>query len=382
MRPKTVLSFGLGGLLLFGFMSMDWRLWQRAATYPATPITRTDWYAPLAPVPGGGGTALPRRSPTGTHFTAALDQVRDYAAERNSTALLVIHEGDVVLEEYWQGYTPETISNGMSMTKTLVGLLIGIAIEEGHIGSVQDEVGDYLPEWRRDLRGKLTLEHLLYMHSGLRNDDRINTPFSDLVKMYMGSRVNDTALRVPIVRAAQQRYEYNNVNTQILSLILARATGENFVDYLSSRLWQPVAAADGAIWLDRPGGEAKTFCCFFATAEDWGRVGLMMLNQGETAQGSVVPAPWLEKMQQPSPIEDTFGYHLWIKARTPDYPTVDRAASRPFAVNTWYLDGRHLQRVYGVPEEDLVIVRLGEQPPTWDDEVMPNLLVDGLRQDR
>ncbi len=361
---------------------MDWRLWQRAATYPATPITRTDWYAPLASVPGGGGTAFPRRAPTGTHFTAALDKVRDYAAERNSTALLVIHQGDVVLEEYWQGYTPETISNGMSMTKTLVGLLIGIAIEEGHIGSVQDEVGDYLPEWRQDVRGKLTLEHLLYMHSGLRNDDRINTPFSDLVKMYMGSRVNATALRVPIVRAAQQRYEYNNVNTQILSLILTRATGESFVDYLSSRLWQPVAAADGAIWLDRPGGEAKTFCCFFATAEDWGRLGLMMLNQGETAGGSVVPAPWIEKMQQPSPIEDTFGYHLWVKARPPDYPTVDRAASRPFAVNTWYLDGRHLQRVYGVPEEDLVIVRLGEQPPTWDDEVMPNLLVNGLRQDR
>jgi CubicO group peptidase (beta-lactamase class C family) len=133
------------------------------------------------------------------------------------------------------------------------------------------------------------------------------------------------------------------------------------------------------VWLDRPRGNAKTFCCLFATARDWARVGQMLLDGGRVGAQSVIPPDWLQQMLTPSPLEPTFGAHIWVKARTPDYPNVDQGATEPFlAPDTFYLDGRGLQRVYVIPSQELVIVRMGEDPANWDDAVMPNTLVEAL----
>ncbi len=370
------------GLALIVLLSVivDWRLLSRALTYPASPITAADWYQPRQPVLGLGDQAVPLPKAQPTEISAAaLQTALNFAEVQNSVALLVMHHDRLVLEQYWQGQPPEAKINSMSMVKTLLGLLIGIAIEEGHLASVQEPIGTYLTEWADDARGDLTLEDLLYMQSGLRNDDRTDTIQSDLVQLYLGSAVDKTALQVPQISSPGAVFDYNNVNSQILSLILERATGETFGDYLSSRLWQPLQATDSFIWLDRPGGHPKGFCCFFATPQDWVRVGQLLLHQGRVGNTQVVPAPWIQQMQRPSPLQPTFGLHLWLKARTSDYPDVNLAASAPFAApDTFYLDGRHHQRVYVVPSSDLVIVRIGEEPPAWDDAVIPNALVEGL----
>lgn len=108
----------------------------------------------------------------------------------------------------------------------------------------------------------------------------------------------------------------------------------------------------------------------------------MLLNQGRVEQTQVVPADWVQQMLLPSPQEPTFGTHIWVKARTADYPNVDESASEAFlADDTFYLDGRDLQRVYVVPSEELVVVRMGEWPETWNDSVIPNLLVEALRNE-
>jgi CubicO group peptidase (beta-lactamase class C family) len=105
----------------------------------------------------------------------------------------------------------------------------------------------------------------------------------------------------------------------------------------------------------------------------------MLLRQGKVGETQIVPTEWIQKMLKPSPLEPTFGLHIWIKARTDDYPQVNRGSSAPFiADDTFYLDGRHHQRVYVIPSHDLVIVRIGEEPPAWDDSVIPNALVEGL----
>jgi CubicO group peptidase (beta-lactamase class C family) len=355
----------------------DWRLFSRALTYPEQPIMAMDWYQPLASIAGNPGPALPEAEVTPVIAPDALAAASTYAAENQSTGLLVLHQGQVVWEEYWQGYGPSDRFNAMSMTKTLVGLLVGIAIAEGHIDSVTDPVATYLPEWRHDARADITLLDLLYMQSGLRNEDSTHSPFSDLVQMYVGSRVNQTALRVPSQQPPGAAYSYNNVNTQILSIVLERATGEPFQAYLASRLWQPLQAEPAHIWLDRPGGNPKAFCCFFATLRDWGRVGQLLLNRGRVGDRQVVPADWIKAMLTASPIESTYGLHIWLKARTPAHPNVDTAASVPFIVETFHMDGRGLQRVYVIPSRDLVIVRMGEDAPQWDDAVIPNLLAAG-----
>nr|WP_278002551.1 serine hydrolase [Nodosilinea sp. FACHB-13] len=304
----------------------------------------------------------------------------EFAEEQNSVALLVMHRDRLVLEQYWQGHQASDPVNSMSMVKTLLALLIGVAIDEGHIGSIQDPVSTYLSEWADDPRGDITLVDLLYMQSGLRNDNRIDTLRSDLVQLYGGSNTQKLVLDIPLESAPGKAFDYSNFNSQLLSLVLERATGESFGDYLSSRLWQPLGAGDGFLWLDRPRGSAKPFCCFFATAPDWARLGQMLLHGGKVGDRQIIPASWLEQMLEASPLEPTFGLHIWLKARTADYPRVNRASSAPFAAaDTFYLDGRHHQRVYVIPSEELVIVRLGEEPPAWNDAVIVNTIVEGLR---
>lgn len=381
-RQRRFVGFLTLVLLVLGAALLDWRLVSRALTYPEAPIMAIDWYRPLAVVAGEPGPPLSDGAATPSHIPKeTLEEVSRYAQERNSTGLIVMHRGAIVLEEYWQGYGPTSMFNAMSMSKTIVGLLMGAAIAEGSIRSIDDPVADYIPEWRQGERAAITLKDLLYMQSGLRNERRTDTPSSDLVQMYIGSDVARTALNIPSVNPPGQAFDYNNVNTQVLAIVLQRATGIAYPQYLSTRLWQPLGASDGNVWLDRPRGTAKTFCCFFATTRDWARVGQMLLNQGRVGQTQVLPADWLQQMLRPSPHEPTFGTHIWIKARTPDYPNVDQAATEPFlADDTFYLDGRDLQRVYVIPSAELVVVRMGEWPPNWNDSVIPNLLVEALRE--
>jgi CubicO group peptidase (beta-lactamase class C family) len=380
LKPRLWTMVGLvtaGGLLR---VSVDWRLLGRSLTYPDRPITSADWYQPQQVVPGIDAP-VPLARADNTEIPAdALQTAVDFAEQQNSVALLVMHRDRLVLERYWQGHTAAAPVNSMSMAKTLLALLIGVAIDEGHIGSIQDPVGTYLPEWADDPRGDITLADLLYMQSGLRNDSRTDTVESDLVKLYGGSDAPRLVLSIPLEGVPGETFDYSNFNSQILSLVLERATGEAFGDYLSTRLWQPLGAGDGALWLDRPGGHAKPFCCFFANAHDWVRLGQMLLHGGRVEDRQIISTEWLDQMRQESPLEPTFGLHIWLKARTTEYPQVNRASSAAFvADDLFYLDGRHHQRVYVVPSEELVIVRLGEEPPAWNDAVIPNAIVEGLR---
>ena len=385
LRPRLWTVVGLvaglmggGGLLR---SAVDWRLLGRSFTYPDRPITAADWYQPRQMVPGVGPQAAPLARAATTEIPAeALQRAVEFAEVQNSVALLVMHRDRIVLEQYWQGHRASDRVNSMSMVKTLLALLIGVAIDEGHIGSLQDPVGTYVAEWADDPRGDITLADLLYMQSGLRNDARTDTLRSDLVRLYGGSNTEQLVLSIPLERPPGEVFDYSNFNSQLLSLVLERATGESFGDYLSSRLWQPLGAGDGFLWLDRPRGSAKPFCCFFATAQDWARLGQLLLHGGRLGDTQLIPAGWLETMLMESPLQPTFGLHIWLKARTPDYPQVNRAATAPFiAADTFHLDGRHHQRVYVIPSEQLVIVRLGEEPPAWDDAVIPNAIVGGLR---
>lgn len=376
-KKAAVISGVLLSMLTIAVM-LNWTFLRRLLTYPDNPITNVDWYQPGEKV-AGNPAELPKAKSNLIDRTS-LAEINAYAQTANSSALLVIHRGKLVWEQYWQGFTPTSTSNSMSMSKTIVALLIGIAIEEGQIKSELEPVANYIPEWRGD-RGKITLQDLLYMQSGLRNQDSQNNPTSDLVQMYASPDVDAVALKIPAEQAPQEAFDYNNANTQILSEVLERATGERYADYLATRLWQPIQANDASVWLDRSGGNPKTFCCLFATPRDWAKVGQLFLDRGQVNGKQVVPVAWLDKMQQPSDLINKYGYYIWLKARTDSKPGVyDRAASRPFlAEDTFYLDGASRQRVYIIPAQQLVIVRIGEQPEQWDDAIIPNTLLKSLQ---
>ncbi|MDJ0682227.1 MAG: serine hydrolase [Xenococcaceae cyanobacterium MO_167.B52] len=359
-------------------IASNWTFIRRVLTYPEDPITNVDWYQTLETVAGNPDDLIQKKSSSIDRDT--LNQITDYAETSNSSALLVIHQGQLVLERYWGEFTPSSTFNAMSMSKTITALLIGIAIDQGDLESELEPVANYIQEWSDDKRHKITIQDLLYMQSGLRNQDNTNNPASDLVKMFAGTDVDAIALKIPAVQEPKQAFDYNNANTQILSEVLERVTGERYADYLSNNLWKPLQADNANLWLDRSQGNPKAFCCLFATPRDWARIGQLLLDQGKVNNKQIVGSAWLDKMIQPSPLEAKYGYHIWLQARTQEKPGVyDKTASKPFlAKDTIYLDGASRQRVYIVPSLKLVIVRVGEKPEQWDDSVIPNTLVNSL----
>jgi CubicO group peptidase (beta-lactamase class C family) len=379
--PAKKVTLAIAGMIIpIGSIAIgyNWTFWHRLLSYPKEPITEVDWYQPLKAVPGNQ-----REIPHATSKLISpdsLNQIADYAETHNSSALLVVHQGELVFERYWHEFTPSSTFNSMSMSKTITALLIGMAISAGDIESELEPVANYIPEWSQDKRSKITIQNLLYMQSGLRNQDNTANPLSDLVQMYAGKNVNAVALNIPPIQDPQQVFDYNNANTQILAQVLEQATGKPYAEYLSTQLWQPLQAKTAYLWLDRPEGNPKPFCCLFATPRDWAKVGQLFLTRGRVDGKQVVNSHWLDKMLQPSPIEPKYGYHIWLQARTSDKPGgYDVASSKPFlAQDTFYLDGASRQRVYIIPSQELVIVRVGEKPQEWDDSVIVNTLIGDL----
>lgn len=367
------LLIAIGGIALV----LNWTFLRRIFTYPDNPITDVDWYQPRETVKGNV-VKLPEAQPTIDRST--LNKISAYARSADSSALLVMHRGELVLEQYWQGFKPTSTFNSMSMSKTITALLTGIAIEEGQIESEITPVANYISEWQGHL-DRITVRDLLYMQSGLRNWDSKENPTSDLIRMYASPDADAVALKIPAKRPPQQAFNYNNANTQILSKVIERATGIRYAEYLQNKLWQPLQANDAFLWLDRSNGNPKAFCCLFATPRDWAKVGQLFLDRGQVNGKQIVSAEWLDKMQQPSSLNPQYGYHLWLKARTDNKSEFgDRDASQPFtAEDIFYLDGASKQRVYIIPSQELVIVRIGEQPRQWDDSVIPNTLVESLQ---
>lgn len=384
VKRALILLAGLFSLMMIGaggVVAWNWVFINRALTYPDDPITKVDWYTPMEMIPSGVRTPIPTARPQISQ--AALDKIARYAQEHNSSALLVMHQGKMVLEKYWRGHDRNTYTNSMSLAKTVLSLLIGVAIAEGNIQSELDPVAKYIPEWANDDRAKITIEDLLKMQSGLRDYEVTDDPFSDIVQMYLGSDAQAAALKVPAQTPPSQIFAYTNANSQILGLVLERATGQRFGQYLATKLWQPIGAQEAQLWLDRPNGNAKPFCCLFARSQDWLRVGQLLLNSGKVNQQQIVPAKWIKKMVTSDGVEPFYGYHIWLKARTQDGPGYTKRATETFlADDMFYLDGWGQQRVYIMPSQELVVVRVGEKPKAWDDAVIPNTLIRELQSTR
>ena len=356
-----------------GYLAVtDWPYLVRLAGYNhLRPITDVESYAPLAPVRGALSEPLPPGE-RGAFDPRALTAAVEIAREQGAAALVVLHRGGVVVEEYFEGDASAT-TNSMSMAKTVVSLLVGIAIAEGHIESVDDPIARYVPQWG-DERSAIRLRHLLAMTAGLRRSAALWNPWSDLVQLFLGGDVIGTALAVPAEERPGTRFRYNNVNTQILALALERATGASLPEYASTRLWQPLGAADAGWWLDGEGGTARAFCCLFARPRDWARVGQMLLQRGVFGGRRVAPEAWIDAMLQPTQVSERYGLHVWLSALHPRRP------GEPFDdPRTFRLDGRDHQRVWVVPSAELVIVRVGERAPDWNETILPNTLVRGLR---
>lgn len=311
----------------------------------------------------------------------ALDEAVAWGATMESHALLVWQGGALQLEHYYPGHDARSITPTQSMHKSVLALLVGVAIDQGLIRSVDDTAATYVEEWAGDERSKITIRQMLQQASG------IDFPgFTGLLQMTLGGDVAPFTFSRGIVEPGGQRFEYNNINPEVLGILIQRVSGKPYSQYLAENLWQYVSDDEAKVLIDsEKTGIPITFCCLDAPARSWLRFGLLHLDGGRVGERQVVPAQWMRDVVTPSPANPNYGYFTWLGTQWETIrPYNSKSAatafhSEPFAApDVIYFDGFGGQRVYIVPSKQLVIVHTGPLRQDWDDAILPNLIIRAL----
>jgi CubicO group peptidase (beta-lactamase class C family) len=342
----------------------------------------------------GNDNAAPLKTASAEEKTLspeAIDDLVAYAKDFNSFALIVIHQGKVQLEWYNDKHRRDSLTQSQSMHKTLQAALIGAAIEDGFIQSIDEPIGQYLTEWRDDDRGQITIRNLLTMSSGLEQYGFSLSPFSKAFSWLYSSN------RAPIVFATQQlskpgqQFEYNDINAQLLGIIVTRATNKPYAQYLDETLWQPLDAATTRVWMDHEDGMAMSACCLISPAMNWARVGLLIKDNGAYNGQQLLAADWVKAMTSPNGLTPHYGYQTWLANNAIPNPRPGGGGylrSEPFlAEDIIMLSGYGAQRVYISREKDLVIVRMGLSAGPkplkdgWDNAYLVNTAIRGMHKE-
>ncbi len=402
MRILKWIGISIAALIALPFVAFavlyatDPTFYGRIATvFTIDPVKDVEWYEPLERVPGIEGAPLPRATDSvRTISEKAWRQARAYAEETGSVALLVWHRGALQYEHYGEGFDRTSRTDPASMHKSVMALLVGAAIADGTLPSVDERAATYLTEWAKDDRAKVTIKHLLQMTSGMYRDPFSPSPFGTTMKLNLGTEISNLTLLQPSRRSPGEEFDYNNFNPQALSIVLERATGQRYAQILSEKLWAKIGTGDAYVWLDHEGGLPRTYCCLHATAEDWVRVGLLHLNRGAVNGEQVIPESWMQDVITGSDIGPNYGYQTWLgspyEAQRDYGPYVDAYVrhDEPYvADDVIYFDGAGGQRVYIIPSYDMVIVRTGTGGIDfaagsflWEDSRLPNILMRGVIQ--
>ena len=284
------------------------------------------------------------------------------------TLAFFVSKGDSVLvEKYWNGYNDSSLSGSFSVAKSITSLLIGAALQEGKIKSLEEPVSNYLPEFKEGEKAGVRIVDLLTMSSGSNWDESYSNPLSVTTEIYYGSNAYKTATGVKIIKKPGTFWEYKSGDTQLLGLILEKATGKSLAAYASEKLWQPMGAQHPALWsTDRDGGNEKAYCCFNSNAGDFARIGKLMLDSGRWNGNQIISPEYFKQSIRPCLIKDDtgqpcefYGYQWWLV---------------PYRPGVFYARGILGQYIIVIPQQQLVIVRLGEQKSPVFSWTVPKLV--------
>lgn len=279
---------------------------------------------------------------------------RNLLEELNTVSFLVSHKDTIIYEEYWNEHTENTLGNSFSMAKSVVSLLVGIALQEGKIKSLDEPVANYLEEFS-DEKKNITIRHVLTMSTGLSWSESYISPFCDVAELYYDTDDRDLSCNRRIIEEEPGKtFRYKSGDTQVLMYILREATGQNISDYASEKLWKPIGAESEA-WWSLSGDEnstEKAFCCLYATSRDFLRLGKLVNNKGNWNGKQIVSADYIEEFSTLAPLvkgdgkaNNVYGFQYWIYT------------GFPFKVS--YFRGMQGQYIISIPEKELVIVRTG-----------------------
>ena len=280
------------------------------------------------------------------------DSLRKELEDFQTIGFAIVKDGKLLYEEYWNNYADTSLTNSFSMAKSITTMLLGKAIEQGYIKDLDQRVADFIPEFLPDSLGRLaTVGDLSSMRSGFDWTEDYYSPFNMTTEAYYGDQIEKQLLKRHFSIRPGGHFLYLSANTELLAIVLKRATGKNLAQYLSEEFWQPMGMEDDALW-STSGGIEKSFCCVYSNVRDYAKLGQLLLQKGNWNGVQLLDSAFVERMITPCydaflPDEPKkYGYSIWI----------DEAYQPSF----YGMMGHLGQRIIVVPDENVVIVRLGK----------------------
>ncbi|WP_253261990.1 serine hydrolase domain-containing protein [Ramlibacter montanisoli] len=270
-----------------------WSQPQRDAAFRA--LDRLPVLAKARPIAAGG---TPMALPAGAPLELPLD-VAAYMAGQRSAALLVVHDGKVRLERYGLDFDAQGRWTSFSVAKSITSTLVGAAIRDGHIRSMDDKVSAYIPQMKGSAYDDVSIRQLLTMTSGVRWNENYSDPDSDVARFnkHVPEEGVDALVsylrKLPREVPAGTRWHYSTGETNLVGVLLAQATKKPLATYLSETIWRPAGMEHDATWILNRSGQEISGCCIQAATRDFARFGLFILDGARVGGRSIVPDGWL-----------------------------------------------------------------------------------------
>jgi len=356
---------------------------------------RGKWYSPLADVVSEKGQSL-LAGQAPAHLNAAIDQVEAYVAERNSFSFAVWHDGKLLRETYFGDTQADTLIVSKSLAKPLASILVARAFQQGYFTSLDQSASEFIQEWQGTDKTAITLRHILNMTSGLERYYRnTSNPFNNFHQSFLGGNHTEFIINeLPLQDDPGSYYDYSQATSELVSVLIERATGQRFEDYLSSELLTPLQAAGGEIWLNRKQGTAHSGCCVMLPSDTWLRLGVLMAQDGVWNGVRLLPEWWQHEILKGSVNNPNYSLYFWLGSPhsprrhfvDPNYiPNPGILQSQPYAADDVFMfDGNGSQVIYIVPSRKLVILRTGGWPPKdadgneWDNSFLANTIINAI----
>lgn len=316
----------------------------------------------------------------------SINNFEEGLKKSGTVAFLVIRNDSILYENYFSRRDASSIHPSFSMAKSVVSMLVGIALEEGKILSIEESITKYLPELKgKEGFSKITIEHLLDMRSGISFNESYINPFGNAAKYYYGLNIKKYINKLTIAESPDQYFDYISVNTQLLALIVENATKTQITSYLQEKIWEPLNMEYDASWSidSKKHQTVKAFCCLNARARDFAKLGRLYLNQGNWNGKQIISKDWVQQSTTFTKGKNLFMYsYQWWHNNTlqrksdtmelpPLYietkPRVGKSTNSPQTpwifspYPDFYAEGILGQYIYVHPEKNMVIVRLGKK---------------------
>ena len=308
--------------------------------------------------------------------------VDDYMKAYRVSGLLVLQDGKIVLEKYALGRKPTDRWTSFSVAKSVTSTLVGAAIQDGKIKSIDDPVTRYIPDLKGSAYEGVSVRQMLMMSSGVKwNEDYVD-PKSDVAQA--GNAVTEPGVnpmvsylrKLPRDKQPGSTFHYNTGETDLVGVLVSKATGEGLAQYASEKIWKPWGMGQDAVWMTDPGGQERGGCCISMTLRDYGRVGLFIAGGGKAPDGKgkakpVVPAWWVgdaTKQEIPlsaaDPSAGGYGYFWWIRPN-----------------GAYEAVGIFGQSITTFPDQHLIIVQNAAWPAATGRELSAarNAFIEGVR---